>query len=251
VALVDRLSVGDRIIVGVQKDSAVLDPSQVDLHPIAVAAQVDEIRRSGRGRRRLTLTGLHRVVLGDLNAAGPFLTVVSSRPEEGPSDLDRAAVLEALLREKLGEVRDQSSGKLRTLIDRVGDERVPGLLADRVAGGLGLDSDDEVAVLLATDIGVRLELVASLLSAAVTQGEVRRRIDSEVRREFNEGPDRRRAGGPAPWWRPYFLQDSDIHLHIPAGGVPKDGPSAGVAMFVALTSLLTGRRVRLCGWTRR
>jgi len=36
----------------------------------------------------------------------------------------------------------------------------------------------------------------------------------------------------------------DIHLHVPAGAVSKDGPSAGVAMTVALVSLFTGRRVR-------
>ena len=43
---------------------------------------------------------------------------------------------------------------------------------------------------------------------------------------------------------PDVLEKSDIHVHVPAGATPKDGPSAGVAMFIALASLLTGRPVR-------
>ena len=43
---------------------------------------------------------------------------------------------------------------------------------------------------------------------------------------------------------PAFLETQDLHIHVPAGGTPKDGPSAGVTIFTALTSLLTGRRVR-------
>jgi ATP-dependent Lon protease len=41
-----------------------------------------------------------------------------------------------------------------------------------------------------------------------------------------------------------LFDKSDIHIHVPAGATPKDGPSAGVAMFTALASLLTGRTVR-------
>jgi ATP-dependent Lon protease len=47
--------------------------------------------------------------------------------------------------------------------------------------------------------------------------------------EFNLAPD--------------FFEDIDIHLHIPEGALPKDGPSAGVTMVTAIASLLTGRSV--------
>jgi ATP-dependent Lon protease len=40
------------------------------------------------------------------------------------------------------------------------------------------------------------------------------------------------------------FEKSDIHIHVPAGAIPKDGPSAGVAMFMALVSLMTDRTVR-------
>ncbi len=43
---------------------------------------------------------------------------------------------------------------------------------------------------------------------------------------------------------PDFWETSDVHVHVPAGAIPKDGPSAGVTMTAALVSLLTGRRVR-------
>jgi len=43
---------------------------------------------------------------------------------------------------------------------------------------------------------------------------------------------------------PDFYEKTEIHVHVPAGGVPKDGPSAGVTMLTALTSLLTNRKVK-------
>jgi len=43
---------------------------------------------------------------------------------------------------------------------------------------------------------------------------------------------------------PKIFENSDIHVHVPAGAIPKDGPSAGVAMFVSLASLLKHEPVR-------
>jgi ATP-dependent Lon protease len=43
---------------------------------------------------------------------------------------------------------------------------------------------------------------------------------------------------------PDFFQNTDIHLHVPAGAQPKDGPSAGVTMVTALVSLLTGKPIK-------
>jgi ATP-dependent Lon protease len=43
---------------------------------------------------------------------------------------------------------------------------------------------------------------------------------------------------------PHAFEDREFHVHVPAGAIPKDGPSAGVTMVTALTSLLSGRPVK-------
>jgi ATP-dependent Lon protease len=53
-----------------------------------------------------------------------------------------------------------------------------------------------------------------------------------------------RAHAPRYGVDPSFYKDAEIHLHVPSGAIPKDGPSAGVTMVTALASELTGRAVR-------
>lgn len=52
-----------------------------------------------------------------------------------------------------------------------------------------------------------------------------------------------KSHGPALELPPSMFEGIDIHLHVPAGAIPKDGPSAGIAMFIALASLFSGRVV--------
>ena len=72
-------------------------------------------------------------------------------------------------------------------------------------------------------------------------------------RPARRGDARERAGGAVSLVKarasslgvdPAMFEKSDIHVHVPAGAIPKDGPSAGVAMYTALVSLLTNRTVR-------
>ena len=76
-------------------------------------------------------------------------------------------------------------------------------------------------------------------SAQAAMSYVKGHIGELTGAAANIGPGDGDGTLPADWFA-----DHDIHIHVPAGAVPKDGPSAGITMATALASLVTGRCVR-------
>jgi len=184
-ALVHTLGKGDHIVVFAQRDPKEENPASVDaLHPVGTFARVIDVSRP-RGERafRLVIEGVGRVSLDALTQVDPFW-LASVRPlSERSSDPAQARALGAAVRQHIDELASSNGGALGQLPP----EEEPGKLADVVAAGLGLSTEDELSVLSELDSTERLRLVARLINQTKELGEVRRKIDAEVRKGINKG----------------------------------------------------------------
>jgi len=186
VALVNAHPPGSLVAVAAQKDASILEPGLDDLHPIATVARVTKVQRMARGYQ-VTLEGLSRVRLDHLPPSPQFLQAgVVGLPERASDEL-AARELGAALRAELVEAKEHATGPLARAIDSLLEEPDDGRLADRAAAAMGLPVAKEVTVLCAVDVGERLEEVLKLVVEQRTAGEVRQKIDSEVRKEFQKG----------------------------------------------------------------
>jgi ATP-dependent Lon protease len=185
VALVTSVDPGALVVVGVQRDASVVDPAISDLQPIAVVARVQKVARLPRGYQA-TLEGVARVRVKDIVKHSPYLTAEVEDIRDFVSDEEQLNDLVLALKAELKELEDKTSGQLQRLIDSLADEDDPSALADRTAAALGLPVQKEVTVLLAIDVVARLQEVMRLVVEVKTQGEVRERIDNEVRKEFHK-----------------------------------------------------------------
>jgi len=201
----EKLQIARRYLVARQLEANGLNAEQVSLDEEALAAIVSGYTRESGVRN------LEREIGAVLRHAAMQITEGAAQPIRiGTEDLE----------ETLGPPRFESEVKLRTSVPGVatglawtpvgGD--ILFIEASRVPGHDKLILTGQLGDVMKESVQAALTLAKSRLAElGVTRGE---------------------------------LEESDVHIHVPAGAIPKDGPSAGVAMFVAIASLLSGRTVR-------
>jgi ATP-dependent Lon protease len=192
IALIEALEPGKSVIgIAVQRDARVVDPELSDLQSIGTYARVRQVRRTGDRNYQVVLEGLGRFQLGTLLHSQAYWTVDGEVLPDIVNDPAEARLLAESLgvqvREQLAEVAPDVVASFGQWIEMLGRADDPGLLADRVAAALGLDTEKEVQVLLTREASERLRLVTRLLVEARTMAELRKKIESEVRKGLNSG----------------------------------------------------------------
>ncbi|WP_437497163.1 endopeptidase La [Sorangium sp. So ce1099] len=184
VALLNAVHAGDVIGVIAQRDPKREDPQRDDLHDIGTFARVVDVTRVSNGFR-LVIEGLDRFALTALIDTEPYWRAEGAVAPEFLGDAEEARLLAASLRDRAREIGPRTSSNLAEIA--AASRAEPGLFADQIAGALGLPTEKEMEVLAELRVVPRLQKVAGLLAEAATLADLKKKIDSDVRRELGKG----------------------------------------------------------------
>ena len=201
----EKLEIAQRYLVGRQIEANGLKPEQAEIDVEALKLMIKGYTREAGVR------SLEREI-------GKLLRYVAVRIADGSAN--RVAVTAKDLTAVLGQPRFENEIAMRTSIPGV----ATGLAWTPVGG--------DILFIEATRIPGKGALILTGQLGEVMRESVQAALTLVKSRVTQLGID------------PSVFEKSDIHVHVPAGATPKDGPSAGVAMFTALASLLTNRTVR-------
>jgi ATP-dependent Lon protease len=200
----EKVEIAKRYLVRRQLVANGLKPGQAEIGEAALRRIVREHTREAGCRN------LERQI-------GAVLRNVAMRIAEG--SVDRFSIDEAAVEEILGAARYENEVAMRTSIPGV----ATGLAWTPVGG--------DILFIEATRTPGNGKLILTGQLGDVMKESAQAALSVVKGRSVSFGIE------------PGSFDKTDIHVHVPAGAIPKDGPSAGVAMYVALVSLLTGRTV--------
>jgi len=123
-------------------------------------------------------------------------------------------------------------------------EKILGVRRFRYGKAEELDQIGQVTGLAWTEVGGELLTIEAVKMPGKGKHSVTGQLGDVMKESIQAAMSVVRSRAKALGLDPEFYSNSDIHIHVPEGGVPKDGPSAGVGMCTALVSVLTGIPVR-------
>jgi ATP-dependent Lon protease len=205
----EKVQIGERHLWPRQRDRAGLREDEVAIEPAAVRTIVTEYTREG---------GVRQLDRALATVARKTATKVVAGEAEPPVAIDEAAARDAL-------------GKRRVWQESAERTAVPGVATGLAVTGTGGDV---------------LFVEATAMPSAKGDGELvlTGQLGDVMRESARIALSHVRANAERFGIDEHAFEGRTFHLHVPAGAIPKDGPSAGITMATALVSLLTGRPVR-------
>ncbi|MFN3201243.1 MAG: endopeptidase La [Bradymonadia bacterium] len=171
--------------VAVQRDPHINAPGLADLHPVGTYAHVLKILQVSEGVFQVTLVGIKRFALNQLERVEPYWRAFGE-PLESPSAGSSEVRLKAeALRSELEALRFDEDHAMSQVIENNQGELDPDTFSDAVAAALDLTQSQAVALLLTLDVNDRLDRVSRLAGEILASSDVKSRIEKSVRTAFN------------------------------------------------------------------
>jgi ATP-dependent Lon protease len=160
--------------------------------------------------------------------------------EAGVRTLERE--LAKVARKSLRQILENKLEKVELTVDNLGDF----LGVRKFRYGMGEEEDQIGAVtgLAWTEVGGELLTIEAVTVPGKGQIKTTGKLGEVMQESIQAAMSFVKARAPAYGVKPSIFSRKDIHVHLPEGAVPKDGPSAGVGMVTAMISTLSGTAVR-------
>lgn len=187
VAAIDQAMVGNRqIFLAMQKEAQTDDPGETDIHAVGTVAEIKQLLKLPGGTIRILVEGLVRGTILRYIRHEPFLEVqIQVNSEVVEQDVELDALVRALVDQFEQYVKNSKKIPPETVVSIVSLED-PGRLADVIASHLALKLSDKQALLEATDVKERLELLLRILAQEMEILELERRINMRVRKQMEK-----------------------------------------------------------------
>jgi ATP-dependent Lon protease len=174
-------------------------------------------------------------------------------PDEAIRDLIRYYTREAGVRSlerELGNLARKSvrdMAKLNMLSVTIDEERLNKYAGIRRFHYGATDEEDQVGIVTGlawTEFGGDILTIEAVKMSGKGRMSITGNLKEVMKESIAAAASYVRSRAPAYGIKPSSFDKTDVHLHVPEGATPKDGPSAGVAMAVAIISVLTGIPIR-------